>query len=296
MVKRKNGRPRIACEVTANRVVAARVNPEMDAVEAIQSRTFAAGAVVPSLVGINVAQQEALREAISGALADVTARGREIIAILPDAAVRIALLDFDSLPDRKQDADSVVRFRLKKALPFDVEKAGLSYDVQRTGKTVRVVAAVTQASVLQEYEEAFRAAGYNPGFVMPSTLAALGAVDGSKPTLVLNVESDTTSVAVLDQDQLLLFRTLENSGGANITGERLADDIYPSIVFFQDTYGVNVERVLVAGVVDLHNVAPALEMQTGARVQELVTSSQLGVSAGTVQRSELAGVVGALIG
>jgi hypothetical protein len=96
-------------------------------------------------------------------------------------------------------------------------------------------------------------------------------------------------------NQLLLFRTLENSGAGN-TGERLADDVYPSIVFFQDTYGINVERVLVAGVVNLQEVLPALESQTGARVQELVSASQLGVSAGSLQRSELAGVVGALIG
>lgn len=295
MAHKSIGRPRIACEISATRVIAARANPEGNLVEAVESRMLPEGAINPALTAGNVTQSSALTQAISEALGGLGQRAREIIAVLPDAAIRIALLDFDVLPDRKQDADGVVRFRLRKSLPFDIDKAVLSYDTQHTTNGIRVIAAVTPSHVLQEYEDAFRAAGYNPGFVMPSTLAALGVVDGSKPTLVLNVEKDTTSVAVLDKDQLLLFRTLENSGTGN-TGERLAEDVYPSIVFFQDTYGVNVERVLVAGVVNLQEVAPALESQTGARVQELVSAAQLGVSAGSLQRSELAGVVGALIG
>lgn len=295
MAHKSSGRPRIACEISGTRVVAARASADGSIVEAVESRTLPEGAINPALTAGNVAQASAVQEAIREALDGLGSRAKEIITILPDAAIRIALLDFDVLPERKQDADGVVRFRLKKSLPFDVDKAVLSYDTQHTSNGIRVIAAVTPSHVLQEYEDAFRAAGYNPGFVMPSTLAALGVVDGSRPTLVLNVEKDTTSVAVLDNDHLLLFRTLENSGAGN-TGERLAEDVYPSIVFFQDTYGVNVERVLVAGVVNLHEVAPALESQTGARVQELVSASQLGVSAGSLQRSELAGVVGALIG
>ena len=42
--------------------------------------------------------------------------------------------------------------------------------------------------------------------------------------------------------------------------------------------------------------APALKAQTGAEVQELVASSQLGISAGgSVPRWRMAGVVGALL-
>ena len=43
---------------------------------------------------------------------------------------------------------------------------------------VRVVAAVTPKTVLEEYESVVRDAGYNPGAVLPSMIAALGVVDG----------------------------------------------------------------------------------------------------------------------
>jgi hypothetical protein len=71
--------------------------------------------------------------------------------------------------------------------------------------------------------------------------------------------------------------------------------VYPSIVFFQDTYHLNIERIYVAGLADAASAAGALLSQTDADVQELVEVSQLGASAGTVPRWRMAAVVGALI-
>jgi type IV pilus assembly protein PilM len=152
------------------------------------------------------------------------------------------------------------------------------------------------ASVIEDYESAFRDAGFNPGVVLPSTLAALGAADAKRPTLVIKVDSRTTSIAILNEDQLQLFRTLENTRGVTITGEQLAEEVYPSVVFFQDTYRLNIERIFVAGLPEAGGAAPALRAQTGAEVQELVSSAQLGASTGgSVPRWRMAGVVGALI-
>ena len=105
----------------------------------------------------------------------------------------------------------MVRFRLKKSLPFDVDKAKVSYHAQPASGTVRVVAAVALNSVVEEYESVFADAGYNPGVVLPSMLAALGAAKADRPTLVVKVDARTISIAILDQQQLLLFRTLENA-------------------------------------------------------------------------------------
>jgi type IV pilus assembly protein PilM len=181
-------------------------------------------------------------------------------------------------------------------MPFDVDKAKVSYHAQKVKDELKVVAAVAMAGVLEDYENAFREAGFNPGVVLPSTLAAIGAADGKVPTLVIKVDAHTTSIAILNEDQLQLFRTLENTRGVTITGEQLAEEVYPSVVFFQDTYHLNIERIYVAGLPESGGAAPALRAQTGAEVQELVSSAQLGASTGgTVPRWRMAGVVGALI-
>ena len=273
-------KPKLACEIAADRVLAGRMADGGAGLEASGVRELAPGVVVPDLVENNLRQREAVRNGIEEALGGVAQRSKDVIAIVPDAAVRVMLVDFDTLPSDREEALGVVRFRLKKSLPFDVDKAKISYHAQKVNDELRVVAAVAMSSVIEDYEAAFRDAGFNPGVVLPSTLAAIGAADGKKPTLVVKVDAHTTSLAILNDEQLHLFRTLENARGVTITGEQLAEEIYPSIVFFQDTYHLNIERIFVAGVPESGGAAPALRAQTGAEVQELVSSAQLGASTG----------------
>ena len=289
-------KPKLACEIAADRVLAGRLTEKGDGLEASAARELAPGSVIPDLVENNLRQRDAVRAGIEGALGGVAGRSKDVIAIVPDAAVRVMLVEFDTLPSDDEEALGVVRFRLKKSLPFDVDKAKVSYHAQKIKDEVRVVAAVAMASVIEDYEAAFREAGFSPGVVLPSTLAAIGAASGKKPTLVIKVDAHTTSIAILSDDQLQLFRTLENGRGVTITGEQLAEEVYPSVVFFQDTYHLNIEQIYVAGLPESGGAAPALKAQTGADVQELVSSAQLGTTAaGSVPRWRMAGVVGALI-
>jgi type IV pilus assembly protein PilM len=251
--------------------------------------------VVPDLTENNVRQRDMVVNALRRALEQVGGHSRDVIAILPDAAVRVVLLDFDTLPDKPKEAEGVVRFRLRKSLPFDVDKAAVSYHAQTTPAGVRVIAAVCLNNVVQDYEAVFREAGFNPGVVLPSMLAALGGASGNAGSLVIKVDAHTTSIAILDKQQLLLFRTLENARGVTISGEQLAEDVYPSVVFFQDTYATNIEAVYVAGISDIAGAAPALRAQTGAEVRELVEASQLGLGGGSIPKWRMAGVVGALL-
>jgi type IV pilus assembly protein PilM len=280
---KQGARPKIACEISADRVLAGRLAETGGIVEACAVRELPPGSVVPDLTELNILQPEVVRRAINEAITGVAGRLRDVIGVLPDAAVRVVLLDFDTLPSNPGEAEGVVRFRLKKSLPFDVDKAKVSYHVQPSLTGLRLVAAVGLMSVVEDYEAAFQDAGYTPGIVLPSMLAALGAAEADSPTLVIKVDAHTTSLAILDKEQLLLFRTLENTRGVTITGEQLAEEVYPSVVFFQDTYHTNIERIYVAGLPESGGASPALRAQTGADVRELVANSLL------------AGVVGALV-
>lgn len=288
-------KPKLACEIAADRVLVGRVSDAGDLVEMCASRELAPGSVVPDLTETNLRERNSVFQIVRDALGSVSGRSKDVIAILPDAAARVVLLDFETLPTDREEAEGVVRFRLKKSLPFDVEKARVSYHAHVANGTTRVVAAVALTTVVEDYESVFREAGYSPGVVVPSMLAALGAANAESPTLVVKVDARTTSIAILDQEQLLLFRTLENPRGVAITGEQLAEEVYPSVVFFQDTYHLNIEQIFVAGMPDSGGAAPALQAQTGARVQELVGSYQLGSSVGSIPKWRMAGVVGALL-
>ncbi|HET8823643.1 MAG TPA: hypothetical protein VFM77_00830 [Terriglobales bacterium] len=293
--KYQSGRPKLACEIAADRVIAARAADSRQVLELCSTSELAPGCVVPDLTEGNLRQPDAVVSALREVLGNVGSRSREVTAVLPDAAVRVALLDFETLPQNHEEAESVVRFRLRKSLPFDVDKAKVSYQAQTSNGTVRVVAAVALNSVIQEYESVIREAGFSPGVVLPSMLAAVRGAPADRGALLVKVDARTTSIALLDQQQLLLFRTLENTRGVTISGEQLAEDVYPSVVFFQDTYNTNIEQIFVSGISDISSVATALQSQTGAEVKELVQASQLGLGGGSIPKWRMAGVVGALL-
>lgn len=290
-----SARPTLACEIAPDRVIAARVSDSGQVLELCSTSELGPGCVVPDLTESNLRQRSSVVSALREALGNVGGRSRDVVAILPDAAVRVVLLDFETLPTKREEAEGVVRFRLRKSLPFDVDKAKVSYQAQTSPAGMRVVAAVALNSVVEEYEAAFVEAGFSPGVVLPSMLAALGGAPAEHATLVVKVDVRTTSIAILDNQQLLLFRTLENTRGVSISGEQLAEDVYPSVVFFQDTYSTNIGQIFVAGVSDMASASPALHLQTGAEVRELVKASQLGLGGGSIPKWKMAGVVGALL-
>jgi type IV pilus assembly protein PilM len=156
------------------------------------------------------------------ALDEVAGRGeqrgkrlRDVTLVVPDSAVRVLFLDFDQLPTKAPEALAVVRFRLKKLLPFDADEAMVSYQVMSSGKAgVKLLALAMPKDVLDEYEGAVLAAGYLPGAVLPSTLAALAGLDEIEtPVLVVNAGLTAVTTAIVQGGQLLLHRSVDLNAG-----------------------------------------------------------------------------------
>jgi type IV pilus assembly protein PilM len=291
-------RPRLACEVTRDRVIAARASDKLPRIELFTSRQLPEGAVNPGLNGPNVMDATALRAAIRGALQAVGSGSKDVIVIVPDASIRTLLLDFDALPAKPEEVEPVIRFRLKKSLPFDVDDAVVSYEITRGNGNVRVVAAVSPRSIIEEYEAAFRAEGYLPGVVLSSSVAALGIIDGQRPTLVLKVDANNITITAAEKQELRLIRTLDNPRGSGVTASELAEGVLPSIVFFEDTFAARIEQIYVGGVAQLAEVGPLLHEHTGAQVQELAPdlTSEQNLSGEIIPPAMMAGLVGALLG
>jgi type IV pilus assembly protein PilM len=192
----------------------------------------------------------------------------------------------------------VIRFRLKKSLPFDVDEAAVSYDVRRSNGMVRVVAAVSPRGIIEEYESAFRDAGYSPGVVLPSSIATLGMVDGERPTMMLKADASNIIIAAAEHQELRLVRTLENPHGSAVTAAELAEGVLPSIVFFEDTFAAHIEQIFVGGIAQIEEIGPLLHQQTGAQVQELApdVSPEQDLSGEHLPSPAMAAIAGALLG
>jgi type IV pilus assembly protein PilM len=207
-------RPRVACEISPQGVVAARSADATSPLAAVARIELAEGAVIPGLRPGNIVDRVAVAAAVRNALELVDAkpnsRDADITLVIPDSAVRVLLLDFDALSGKQSEVLPIVRFRLKKLLPFDSDEAMVTYQVMSTSKNlVRVLAVAIPHDVLSEYETAVREAGFEPGSVLPSTLAALAAVDSEDPALLVNANTLGVTTAIVQKGILMLHRSVD---------------------------------------------------------------------------------------
>src|ERR1700761_6214666 len=208
-------RPRLACEISPQGVVAARAETATSPLSAVARVALKPGAVAPGLKAGNVVDRVAVSAAIRKALEDVgvrsNARGSDLTVVIPDASVRVLLLDFDVLPNKLSEALPIVRFRLKKMLPFDADDAMLSYQVMSTSRSViRVLAVAIPRDVLSEYEGVAREAGFEPGAVLPSTLACVAAMDDADgAALLINAHPVGVTTAIVRSGILMLHRSVD---------------------------------------------------------------------------------------
>ncbi|HWC18153.1 MAG TPA: hypothetical protein VG498_14120 [Terriglobales bacterium] len=291
----REAKPRLACEITSQNVIAARAKSDGKGLDVHAVRRLDGSIIRPSLTQGNVANPSSLSQLVGSALSTVAGRKRDLIAVLPDAAVRVLLMDFDTLPDKRAEAEPIVRFRLRKSVPFDADQAALSFHTYRKQGAVKVLAAITPREVLNEYESVFHTAGYEPGFVLPSTLAVLNAIQADRPTLVVKMDGNFISVVIADQNEVVFYRMLD--AVANRTGTAIADEVYPSIVFFEDHYSSKIERILLISNSTTEDLGAALREQTGVGTEDFDPRVDLGesLSGDGLSTSALAGVAGVLI-
>ena len=224
--KSSRTRPRLAVEVRSEEVVAARAEEAAQTMLTAAARAVLPGAPVrPSLRQGNMVDAAAvsasMRAVLEGMAGRGTDRSRYITVVVPDMVARVLLLDFDEFPTKPAEALAVVRFRLKKLLPFEVDHGVVSYQVMSAARgAIRVLAVAIPCDVLAEYEGVVTSAGYVPGAVLPSTLAALAGIgDADAPALVVNAGPETVTTAIVHGDVLLLHRTVDLTGDP-VTADR----------------------------------------------------------------------------
>jgi type IV pilus assembly protein PilM len=304
-------RPRLACEITLDGVVAARQQSTLETAAITAFAPLLPGSVVPALNAPNFPQPARIVAALRQALDQVVERDRKLTLVIPDASVRVLLLDFDSLPEKLAEALPIIRFRLRKLLPFEVDDAAISYQVMtRDSAQVRALVAVTPQAVLAEYEGVVREAGYEPGAVLPSTLCAIAAIADDTDALVVNQNAVCITTAITKQNEVLLHRTLDLSktlpeaqsehGGPEQAANEIPDiqqAVSVAIAYFEDSLRTPLESLFYVGPGGAVGFGATLsQSEWGSpqiRIRDLVEPPLPGV-ASPVPTGLLAGVTGAL--
>jgi type IV pilus assembly protein PilM len=329
--KASGTRPRLACEIAPEGVSAARAALAEGPLDSVARLPLAAGAVFPGLKPGNLADRVAVIAAIRRAFESIdvrpsrgagrpNSRGADLTLIIPDAAVRVLLLDFDALPTKLTEALPIVRFRLKKLLPFEADDAMISFQIMSSTRNhVRVLAVAIPRDILGEYETAVREAGFEPGAVLPSTLAALASVTAAEPSLVVNAGLTGVTTAITQNGVLLLHRSVDLQPAepasvsqspyvdatlsAELDAGEIAQAVSVAVAYFEDTLSRTPPAIFSAGALGAERLGGLLNGNgyteaDDLRVRELIESSVFAAGAvtGNIPRGSLAGVAGALRG
>ncbi|MGA2850622.1 MAG: hypothetical protein ABSE46_16615 [Terracidiphilus sp.] len=252
------GRPPVAVEIAPEGILAAALpGPNQPPVYAFEA--LPPGSLLPGIGEPNLRAPEVIAAAIRSALGQVSPRTRAVTLILPDTVVRVFVLDFDSLPPKPAEAFPILRFRLRKMVPFDVEHAGLSYQVLSESKTeCKVLAAVIPGPILAEYEAAVRAAGYEPGSVLPASLAALESSDAAQAlgaVMGANLSAIALTTFIMNGNTLLLYRTVDLPLDPALRVEEVQRGIAVAAAYFEDKLLARPARLHYAGIGAADNFA-----------------------------------------
>jgi type IV pilus assembly protein PilM len=243
--------PDAAVEIGAHHVSAARLEARgggRPVVAAHVSEPLPPGALVPSLTAHNV-QDRAAVASVVGRVLEGIGRPRRVGLVLPDAAARVSLLKFEQVPARTQDLDQLIHWQVRKAAPFPIDEAQVSYvRASSAGDGHEFLVVMARRPVVDEYEALTAAAGAHAGLVDISTLNVVNAVlaGSTAPAgdwMLVNVSADSASVAILRGVHPIFFRTR----AADADGT-LADVVHQSAMYYEDRLqGTGFARVLLCG-------------------------------------------------
>jgi type IV pilus assembly protein PilM len=290
--------PLIAIEISTDQVAAARYL-RTGAIAGYFAEDLPKGAVIPSAIEPNIANPSVVKTAISRVCEALEAKNEDAALLLPDPVIRVFVQHFEDFPRTNQEAIPMLRWKLKKSVPFEVDETLLSYMRQvPRGEGADIVTAIARLRIIKEYEAQLEGLEVRPGVVLSSILAAISLLDDHKPTLLARVSGTSLTTAIVREGALAGYRCTELPTHAEqVTPQMLLEEVYPLAAYYQDTWQEGIQAVRVAGLRDrLPNFVGPLEAEFKCQVRSLLSAA---VSEGTVKADarpladrELDGLVG----
>lgn len=250
-------RPPLAIEIASDRIAGARFS-RTGSLDGFAVEALPPGAIAPSAVETNIINIVGVKSVFESVCTRLRAKNEDVAILLPDPVIRVFVQHFDEFPRSPQEAIPMLRWKLKKSVPFEVDETLISYMRQapREGG-VDVVTALGRLRIVREYEALAENLGLTAGVVLSSSLAAVSLLDDHRPMLLARVSGSALTTAIVRDGVLCGYRCTElPARGEAVTAQMMLEEIYPVAAYYQDTWQEGIQAVRVAGL--------------GARLQEFV--------------------------
>jgi type IV pilus assembly protein PilM len=262
----------LVIEFAPDRVAAARWN-RIGSLDGYAVESLPEGALVPSAVETNIVNLAAVKAAVARVWERLRSRDEDVAMILPDTVIRVFVQHFEEFPRSTEEAVPMLRWKLKKSVPFEADETLISFMRQAPREAgLDVVTALARLRIIREYESLVEGVGLYPGVVMSASLASISLLEDGKPTLLARVSGSTLTTAIVRGGVLCGYRCTElPAQGANLTPQMLLEEVFPVAAYYQDTWQEAIQSVRVAGFgARLAEFVRALEDEFHCEVRSLV--------------------------
>jgi type IV pilus assembly protein PilM len=293
--------PPLAIEIGVDRLAAVRW-ARNGSVHDIAIEPLPPGTVVPSAVETNLRDADTVRAALSKVCKRLHAENEDVAMLLPDSVIRVFVQHFEEFPRSSGEALPMLRWKLKKSVPFGVDETLLSYMRQapREGG-VDVLTAFARLRIVREYEELAESVKLRPGIILSSSLAAVALLEEHKTTLLARVSDTVLTTAIVRDGILCAYRCTElPARGKDLTPQMLQEEIFPATVYYREIWNDCIQSIRVAGLsARLPEFVGPLEREFQCSVKSLlhsaVSEGRIPEHARPVADSELEGLAGLMM-
>ena len=246
--------PQAAIEISSRRVsvVALSSNGSSRTVTGQSSEPLPDGVVTPALNGPNVHDPAALAAAVKAAVDRISPRPKRVALLLPDTVAKVSLVRFEKVPPKAQDLEQLIRWQVRKAAPFRIEDAQVSWvegAVAADGARNYLVL-VSRRDIVHSYERACDAAGIHAGIVDIVSTNQVNAVLATDPAassgdwMLVHTAPDYSTIAVVRNGRAIFFRSRPAEG----LPQDMGDLVHQTAMYYEDRLGgTGFSRVVLAG-------------------------------------------------
>jgi hypothetical protein len=205
-------------------------------VAAAASLELPPGCLKLSLTESNVQDADGLKKALQIVLERAGAlRESRVALVLPDPVARLCLVPAAEVAARGgAEAEEFLRFRLRKAVPFEVRQAKLGLLRSRLPGADNVLVGAIFQPVLEGYEAALFGLGLHPGQVEIGALALLDRASqprGPLDQLFVNWDEGYVTLVLTRAGWPVLIRTLTDVAA---TPHSVVREVGTTVVYYRD--------------------------------------------------------------
>jgi len=135
--------------------------------EAGLTAAFPAGTLQLSRREPNVINPQHFMAQVREAYLRLLTKEKTVSVSLPDATGRVMLLDLEARFKNREEGLDIIRWKLKKSLPFDISQVHLDYQTlsERDNGAVSLLVSLISRPVVTQFEELLLGAGLEPRFI-----------------------------------------------------------------------------------------------------------------------------------